>query len=82
MTNESNGLMVSDDDGVYFIPGDQLAQFKLSDEAAVQVDESMGGEVTGFAKSSFEPAKFAFMGDFKPIPLRNSYADAPVATKK
>ncbi len=87
MGKDNEGVLVSNDGGVYFIPNDQLAQFKLTDEAAASVTDAVGGDdVAGFAmKSSDEakmgkirPVKFAFAGEFKPRVLQVGYADDPI----
>ena len=52
----TEGLLVSQDDGVYFIPDDQLAGFKIADDAAEGVREAVGeAEVSGFQQMKFSP---------------------------
>lgn len=90
----TEGLLVSQDDGVYFIPDDKLAGFKIADDAAEGVREAVGeAEVSGFKQMGFspevqrhfrpaiKPIAFAFRG---PIagggPLQNTYSLAVTAT--
>ncbi len=90
--SDNEGVLVSNDSGVYFIPGDQLSQYKLADDAASSVTEAVGGddEVSGFAMKGggrveshlkMRPLKFAFGGDFKPQALDMQYSDNPVASR-
>ena len=90
--SEENGLLVSDDDGVYFIPADQLSQFKMTEAAAANIRETVDGDddVSGFQyikpggarpelRAEMRPVRFAFSGPMKPIIISQSqYSDALV----
>jgi len=78
--DQGNGLVVSTEEGVFYIPQEQLTEFKLTDDAAAEVRESMeGDEVAGFRmpKQAVQPVSFGFTGRFEPTILRG-YQDAAV----
>lgn len=91
MSDQQDGLLVSDTNGAYFIPADQLAAYKLPDDVASTVRDAAGDEVAGFRfdpNSSklkmdigeFRTVDFAFTGKFGPVVGKIQYSDAPTVT--
>lgn len=86
---EFDGLMVSNEDGVYFIPSTKLGQYKVADAAAASISDALADEVSGFKWEQAEPVKeapgfrpiqFGFSGRIRPVTLGLQYSDMPTAT--
>lgn len=76
-----DGLLVSNEDGTYFIPAAALAEFKMTDAAAASVRDTIGAddEVSGFSHrpaGGMKPIDFGFSGRMGPIILQGTqYSD-------
>ncbi|MFN3216960.1 MAG: hypothetical protein ACE367_10730 [Acidimicrobiales bacterium] len=84
MSDRTEGVLLNREDGVFFVPEDQLAQFRVPDEAAEEIRAKAGDdEVSGFRsdklragelRPNIREIKWGFDG---PIKLGNTYSLAP-----
>ena len=80
---DTNGMLVSTEDGVFFVPKDKLEEYRLDDESAADARSRYGDEVSGFASRPLEAGRtrgpsldFGFTGPVRGPLIRASYADA------
>ncbi len=78
---DTNGMLVSSEDGVFFIPKDKLDEYRLDAESAADARSRYGDEVSGFASRPLSTGKgpsldFGFSGPVRGPLIRASYADA------
>jgi hypothetical protein len=77
-----DGLLVSNEDGMYFIPAAALAEFKMTEAATTSVRDAIGAddEVSGFSHrpaGGMKPIDFGFSGRMGPVILQGvQYSDA------
>lgn len=91
MSDRTEGVLFNREDGVFFVPEDQLGQFRVPDEAAEEIRaKADDDEVSGFRSKDFgsdelrasklrpniREIKWGFDG---PIRLGNTYSLAPTA---
>lgn len=83
---DTNGMLVSNDDGVFFIPKNKLDEYRLDEESAADAKARYGGdEVAGFASKPLAGGRgpsldFGFSGPVRGPLIRASYADAAPTT--
>jgi len=81
-----DGLLVSSEDGVYFIPADALAKFRMTETAAETIRSAVDAddEVAGFGRkdqkvqnrSGLKSLDFGFSGKMSPIIIEGTqYSD-------
>jgi hypothetical protein len=89
MSDRTEGVLFNREDGVFFVPEEQLSQFRVPDAEAEKLRANVeGDEVSGFAskgvqsfraeslRPSVKPIKWGFDG---PIVLRGTYSLNPTA---
>jgi len=79
MSERTEGVLFNREDGVFFVPEDQLGQYRVEDAEAEKVRSAAGdGEVSGFRSAQLRPnVKQISWGFSGPVVLAGTYSLLP-----